>query len=53
VVVDDMAEPREGLFQVFFQDEAGMIGADGDTHNADCTVRFHLSARSFPLRVER
>ena len=34
-IVDGVAEPREGLFQMLLQDEAGMIGADGDAHNAD------------------
>ena len=36
VIVDGVAEPRERLLQMFFEQEAGMIGADGDTHGGDC-----------------
>src|SRR6185503_12503695 len=32
VIVDAVAEPRQRLFQVFLEGEAGVIGADGDSH---------------------
>jgi len=33
-VVHSVAEPRQRQLQVLFQQEAGMIGADGDAHSA-------------------
>jgi hypothetical protein len=32
MVVDDMAEPLERVFQMFFQQKTGMIGADSHLH---------------------
>src|SRR5947207_6173479 len=32
VIVAGVSEPRERLFQMFFQREAGVIGADSDAH---------------------
>src|SRR6185503_15549351 len=32
VILDGVPEPRERLLQVFLEQEAGVIGADGDSH---------------------
>ena len=43
VIVHDVSEPCERLLQMFLQHEARMIGADGDAHMVDCTVRSAFS----------
>ena len=37
MIVDRVPEPRERLLEMFLEQEAGVIGADGDAHDDDCT----------------
>jgi hypothetical protein len=40
VIVDSVTKPRQGLFEVFLQGEARMIGAYSDSHGEQlyCTL---------------
>ena len=38
VIVDGVAQARERVLEVFFQQKARVIGADRDAHRADCTM---------------
>jgi hypothetical protein len=43
MIGDGMSKPRQRLLQMFFEAKARMVGADRDSHIADCTVRFQAS----------
>ena len=46
VIVDGVPEPLQRLLQMFFEQEAGVIGADGDAHGNNCTVRYRSASAS-------
>ena len=46
VIGNRVSEPRQRLLEVFLQRKAGVVGTDRNSHIADCTVRFQLSAES-------
>lgn len=47
VIVDDVPDPLKCLLQVLFQQKAGVIGADGDAHDARLYYGFHLPGSRF------
>src|SRR5207249_741962 len=49
VIVDRVAEPLQRLLQMFFEDEAGVIGADRDAHQGELYYTLAISAFSCQL----
>src|SRR5439155_5340037 len=49
VIVDRVAEPLQRLLQMFFEDKAGVIGADRDAHRAQLYYTLAISAFSSEL----
>ena len=50
-IVDDVSNPLKRLLQMLFQQKAGVIGADGDAHDARLYYGFNVHGSGFPVLV--